>query len=121
MHRETQGNPFFIEEVCKDLVESQQIYWDQGRWERKELTELRVPQNVRTAIQIRLDKLGKETRELLQTAAAIGRRFEYNVLRDVVQSDEEALIDRLEAAREAQIIREAGHGGDVGTLAVVRP
>lgn len=112
MHRETQGNPFFIEEACKDLIESRQIYWEKGRWERKEITELRVPQNVRTAIQARLAKLGKETHDLLQTASAIGRRFEFDVLRHILPDDEDQLIEQLEAAQAAQIIRETGHDGE---------
>lgn len=109
MHRETQGNPFFIEEVCKDLVESKQIYWDKGRWERKTLTELRVPQNIRAAIQTRLSKLGKETLELLQTASVIGRRFEFDVLKNAMRAvNDDEMIEILEVVQSAQIIQETG-------------
>lgn len=116
MQQETQGNPFFIEEVCKDLVESSQIYWDQGRWERKNLTALRVPQNIRAAIRARLDKLGKETHELLETASVIGRRFEFDVLQHVLPKEEHQLIEGLESAMQAQIIWEIDEPGKAGAF-----
>ena len=114
MHQETQGNPFFIEEVCKDLIESRQIYWDQGRWERKNLTELRVPQNIRATVQARLNKLGKEIHALLEAASVLGSRFEFDVLRHVVPQEEDQLIERLEVARRTQIILETSQTGNDG-------
>lgn len=114
MHQETQGNPFFIEEVCKDLIESRQIYWDQGRWERKNLTELRVPQNIRAAVQARLNKLGKATHALLEAASVIGSHFEFDVLRLVVLEEEDQLIESLQVAKRAQIILETSQKGNDG-------
>ena len=47
--RETEGNPFFVEEVCKALIESGKITYAEGRWHRPSMHELEVPQSLRLA------------------------------------------------------------------------
>jgi predicted ATPase len=49
MYSLTEGNPFFIEEVLKSLIENGDIFYDQGRWKRKELRELHIPRSVQDA------------------------------------------------------------------------
>jgi predicted ATPase len=56
IYRETEGNPFFIEEVCKALVESGQVYFVDGYWDRPSIEELGIPQSVRLAIQSRVGR-----------------------------------------------------------------
>ncbi len=48
----TEGNPFYIEEVCKSLVESGRVYFQDGRWHRPSWDELEIPLSVRTVIDI---------------------------------------------------------------------
>ena len=55
LYRETEGNPFFVEEVIKSLIEQGQIYREQDGWDRKETHELAIPQSVKEAIGRRLD------------------------------------------------------------------
>ena len=55
LYRETEGNPFFIEEVIKSLIEQGQIYRDGDGWGRKETHELAIPQSVKEAIGRRLE------------------------------------------------------------------
>ncbi len=43
IYTETEGNPFFIEEVCKALVESGRLYYEEGRWHRPSMDELGIP------------------------------------------------------------------------------
>jgi len=57
LYRETEGNPFFIEEVVKSLIEQGQIYREGERWQRKETHELAIPQSVKEAIGRRLTRL----------------------------------------------------------------
>ncbi len=106
IHRETEGNPFFIEEVCRDLVESGQVYWADGRWQRKEIQAIRPPRSVRLAIQSRTDKLPADTQALLQMAAVLGQRFEFRVLAEASELGEEALSNALEPAEKAQLVSE---------------
>lgn len=106
IQQETQGNPFYIEEVCKDLIENGTIYWLNGHWERKEITEIQVPKSVQNTIQARLNKLPKETQDALLMAAILGRRFDFDVLLAALNENEVNLIETLESARKSQIIKD---------------
>ncbi len=110
IYRETEGNPFFIEEVCKALVESEQVYFANGRWDRQNMEEMEIPQSVRVAIQSRVRKLPDECQEVLCLAAVVGREFEFDILSEASELSEDALIDVLECAERAQLIEEVkGH------------
>jgi tetratricopeptide (TPR) repeat protein len=103
---ETEGNPFFIEEVCKSLVEEGKLVCDTGHWRRTSDETLHIPQNVRMAVQSRLRKLPAATQEVLLLAAIIGREFEFETLRAASDLNEDALIEALEQAARAQLIEE---------------
>ncbi len=69
IHRETEGNPFFVEEVVKTLVDEGQIVCECGEWRRREEgANLVLPQGVKAAIGRRLDHVSKQTTEVLRTA-----------------------------------------------------
>jgi tetratricopeptide (TPR) repeat protein len=112
VHRETEGNPFFIEEVCKALVESGKVYYEDGRWQRPSIEELGIPQSVRVAIQSRVRVLRAETQEALRLAAVLGREFDFDTLTQASELDEGPLVDALEGAERAQLIGElSGEAG----------
>ena len=111
IYKETEGNPFFIEEVGKALVESGQVWYEAGDWQRApNMEDVSIPQGVKVAIQSRVSKLSEETQGLLLTAAVIGREFDFQTLELVTDKDEEALIDGLEEAINKQLIEEAREG-----------
>ncbi|MGH2619076.1 MAG: serine/threonine-protein kinase PknK [Anaerolineales bacterium] len=113
IYRETEGNPFFIEEVCKTLVEAGKVYFENGRWHRPSMDELAIPQSVRMAIQSRISALPEPTQDVLRLAAILGREFEYETLAEASELDEDALIGSLEAAQQAQLIEEVNGTGEV--------
>jgi oligopeptide transport system substrate-binding protein len=116
IYQETEGNPFFVEEICKALVDSGKLYFAEGRWHRPRMSELELPQSVRVAIQSRVSKLPETTQETLRFAAILGREFEFDVLQAVGDLDEDALLDALEQAERAQIINEVrGTGRSKGS------
>ncbi|HEX7972959.1 MAG TPA: AAA family ATPase, partial [Anaerolineales bacterium] len=104
IYRETEGNPFFIEEVIKSLIEQGQIYRVDGHWERRELGELAIPQSIKEAVGRRLNRLTPATSNLLRTAAAIGRRFSFHELAAVSSSGEDELLDSLDEADRTQLV-----------------
>lgn len=106
IYRETEGNPFFVEEVSKALVESGKLYFEDGRWHRPSIEELEVPQSVRIAIQSRIGKLPEEVQETLQLASILGREFNFDTLAEASELDEDALIEALENAEQDQLIEE---------------
>jgi tetratricopeptide (TPR) repeat protein len=113
IYRETEGNPFFIEEVCKSLVENRQIYYEDGAWQRPEnMADMAIPQSVRIAIQSRVSKFPDEYRETFNLAAILGREFDFDTLLEASDLDEDTLIDALETGEQAQLIEEvSGKGG----------
>jgi tetratricopeptide (TPR) repeat protein len=106
IYRETEGNPFFIEEVSKALVESGKLSFEDGRWHRPSIDELEIPQSVRIAIQSRIGKLPQQVQETLQLASILGREFNFDTLAEASELDEDALIEALENAEQDQLIEE---------------
>jgi tetratricopeptide (TPR) repeat protein len=105
VHRETEGNPFFIEEVLKALIEQGSVRRESGRWRRCELGELLIPQSVKEAIGNRLDRVSREANEVLRAAAVLGKTFTFDEL--VVTAGgvpEDALLDALDEAVGAQLV-----------------
>lgn len=105
---ETEGNPFFIEEVCKTLFEEGKISFMDGRWNAPSEENIVIPQSVRVTLQTRLSRLPESTQDVLRVASMIGREFDYATVRHACGLEEEALIEALENAEKAQIISETG-------------
>jgi tetratricopeptide (TPR) repeat protein len=105
IHRETEGNPFFVEEVVKTLVEEEQIVCERGEWRRRDRgARLVLPQGIKAAIGRRLDRVSGPTTDVLRTAAILGKNFNYGELAAVVDADEELLLDALDEAVAAQLL-----------------
>ncbi|HEY6103341.1 MAG TPA: protein kinase [bacterium] len=108
--QETEGNPFFVEEVLKHLVETGAIYRTETGWERKPIEELDVPQSVREVIGRRLEQVSEPCRRALTVASVVGRRFTFDVEQQSAGTSEDELLDALDEAGRAQLIREHGTG-----------
>ena len=78
--RETEGNPFFVEEVVKALIEQGEIYRSGDRWSRREINELTIPQSVKEAVGRRLSRLSAACAEVLTMAAGLGKQFLFSEL-----------------------------------------
>ena len=109
VHRETEGNPFFVEEVLKALIERGSVRRESGRWHRCDMDELLIPQSVKEAIGHRLDRVNQNCNEVLRVAAILGKVFTFEELSAVAEQNEDALLDALDEASHAQLIA-AGSG-----------
>jgi tetratricopeptide (TPR) repeat protein len=111
IHRETEGNPFFIEEVVKTLVDEEQLVCECGEWKRKDEGEgLVLPQGVKAAIGRRLDHVSGPTTDVLRTAAVLGKNFEFSELKAVAEQSEDELLDAVDEAVAAQLLEtRTGH------------
>jgi tetratricopeptide (TPR) repeat protein len=115
VYSETQGNPFFTEELFRHLRDNGRLFDDEGRWRSGfEIGDTEVPQGVRLILDRRLDLLGPDHRKTLASAAVIGRTFTFNTLAAVSNADEDDLFDALEAAERSHLIEElpADHPAD---------
>src|SRR5579863_2501141 len=84
----TEGNPFFVEEALKSLITSGEIFYADGRWDRRPLAELHVPRSLQDAVQQRTDQLSEPARQILTLAAVAGRRFDFALLQQLTHYDE---------------------------------
>ncbi|MBE2318293.1 AAA family ATPase [Solirubrobacter sp. CPCC 204708] len=106
---ETEGNPFFIEEVVRHVRETAGALSEEVT-----LEEAGVPDGVREVTSRRLRRLSEPTHAVLLVASVIGREFDYDVLATVVDRPDDDLVEALEEAVEARVLREIGHVGRYG-------
>ena len=112
--RETEGNPFFVEEVFQHLSEEGRLFDDDERWKTDLRTEdLGVPEGVRLVIGRRLERVSEEARKALTTGAVIGRHFDLRLLEASGKIDEDDLLDALEEAEQAQLVSSTSSRRDV--------
>ena len=104
--RLTEGNPFIIEELLKSLIEAGDIFYEQGRWKRKELRELHIPRSVQDAVQQRTAHLSEGARQVLHLAAVAGRHFDFALLQELTQQDEAQLLRLIKELIAAQLVVE---------------
>ncbi len=103
--RETEGNPFFVEEVMKSLIEQGSVRRESGQWKRCELADLVIPQSVKEAIGNRLDRVSAECNETLRAAAVLGKTFTIDELMAAAEGqNENVLLDALDEAVAAQLL-----------------
>jgi DNA-binding SARP family transcriptional activator len=113
LHRETDGNPFFVSEVLRNLNETGAIYQDAaGRWKAEvSLDQIALPDSVRVVIGARVGRLGKDAERVLLLASVIGRDFDLDLLARVTKASEDDLLDILDAAAAAALVREVAATG----------
>jgi class 3 adenylate cyclase/tetratricopeptide (TPR) repeat protein len=106
---ETGGNPFFVGEILRNLIESGAITFDETarRWSVDPVAMSSLPESVREVVEHRIDRLGEDGREALTLAAVIGRSFDVGLLAQLVEMSETRLLDQLEAAVQASLLRES--------------
>lgn len=101
-----EGNPFFVEEVLRSLIERGVLIQQGGEWKVTELVEtIQVPDTLQGVLLSRLDRLPEETKRVIQKAAVIGRIFLYRVL-DYMAREETGLETQMTLLEDAQMVRE---------------
>ncbi len=102
----TEGNPFFIEETLKALIADGDIFYADGTWDRKEISQLRIPSSIQDAVQRRTGQLDEHTLQALTLAAVMGRRFDFGLLQELLGVNEEELTTMLKVLVKAQLVVE---------------
>ena len=108
VYRETEGNPFFVNEIVRLLVAD-------GRLEKAEGVKdwsVTIPQSVREVVGRRLDHLSDECNKVLTIGAVIGREFGIKLLEKVAEVKGDRLLEALEEAMAARVIAELPRATD---------
>lgn len=97
-----EGNPFFAEQILRYLVESDLLLEGSEGWQVKREQRPLLPSDVRSVLIARLDRLAQEVKDVVQTAAVLGREFEVALLISMLR-DGPATHQKIAAAEEATI------------------
>jgi predicted ATPase len=103
----TQGNPFFLEESVRTLVETGVLVGERGGYHLAQpLETLQVPATVQALLAARIDRLPPEDKRLLQTAAVIGTEVPWPLLQAIADTADEALYRSLAQLQAAEFLYE---------------
>jgi len=113
VHRQTEGNPLFVQEVVRYLVEEGLITRKEGGWRPTKDTplEMSIPEGLRDVIGKRLSLLSPECNQLLSVASVIGREFALETLRAVAGINEDVFVNALKDAVRLSILEERSQMG----------
>jgi tetratricopeptide (TPR) repeat protein len=105
--RQTEGNPYFLEEVMKSLSDQGIINPRDSQWHHKvDMTALTIPSSVRAVITQRISRLEPAAMKTLQNASVLGQEFNFKVLAAISDLAEEDLVDALEKLMHARLVYE---------------
>ena len=103
----TGGNPFFTEEMVQALVESGHLEGSKGAYRLTQPVEdVAVPETVQAVLAARIDRLAEREKQVLQSAAVIGKTFAEAILEQVVELPKPELADALHRLKNADFIYE---------------
>jgi tetratricopeptide (TPR) repeat protein len=107
-----QGNPFFMEEMVRALVEQGVLVRNGAVRLTKPLTEIRIPPTVQGILASRIDALPTSEKDLLQTLAVIGKDFPLDLVRHITASPDDRLEPMLKGLQTGEFIYEQPASGE---------
>ena len=120
LHEMTGGNPFFLEEIIINLLETKALFRKKGKWyldigNQQSVPadstgiasgSVVVPKGIHDMILQRIETIRDKTKKVLEWAAVAGRRFQYELLREVAADNTEELFDCLDELLHAGVLSE---------------
>jgi transcriptional regulator with AAA-type ATPase domain/tetratricopeptide (TPR) repeat protein len=108
------GNPFFLEETVRTLVETKALTGERGRYRLTQpIQTIQVPPTVHAMLAARIDRLAPEDKRLLQVAAVVGKDVPFALLQAIADLPDEPLRGGLDRLRAAEFIYETGLFPDI--------
>ncbi|MBK7218353.1 MAG: AAA family ATPase [Candidatus Promineofilum sp.] len=117
IQRKAEGNPFFVEETVRTLLDSGalrrdegKLYWDAGADMERVAALIGLPGNVQALLTARMDQLSADVRRTLQLASVIGRSFALRVLERIAEKPGATVAEHLKQLGQADLVRPMGGG-----------
>jgi predicted ATPase/DNA-binding CsgD family transcriptional regulator len=120
VHGQAEGNPFFLEELLRVLLDEGMLFWQEDLWQLIDHPSRVLPPRVVESVKMRLTRLGQAVEDLLRVASVIGRSFDALLLSEVVQSDIEQVEEHLLVAEQSQLLRLEANGSYSFTHDILR-
>ncbi|MEA2664615.1 MAG: hypothetical protein QOI11_1559, partial [Candidatus Eremiobacteraeota bacterium] len=111
LHERSEGNPFFLDELVRGLVETGSLRIAGRRWTFDPSATVGVPRAVREAVAARVARLGERASALVEVAATVGRGFDVELLRETTGWPEASVLDALGELLDRRIVSERGRLG----------
>jgi len=107
--QKTEGVPFFIEEFIKSLKDLKIIEKKDGVYRlTRDIWDVTIPSTIQDVIMARVDSLPDAARGVLQTASAIEREFDHELIKTVLGIPEQELLSHLSALKDSELLYERG-------------
>jgi class 3 adenylate cyclase/tetratricopeptide (TPR) repeat protein len=107
IHARTGGNPFFIEEIVRSLVEDGSLAGARGAYRlTRPVASLPLPATVHSVLAARIDRLPERDKHVLQAASVIGKSFGERILSRVVELPAAELDEALRSLQDAEFLYE---------------
>lgn len=104
IYQHTGGNPFYVEEVAKDLMDEGHVWLQDGLWHFISPFQVKLPRRIRDIILRRFNRLGPNAQEILRLAAVLGKSFTFNELLAITNSREHFLLEGLDELLERNLL-----------------
>jgi serine/threonine protein kinase/tetratricopeptide (TPR) repeat protein len=104
--RETQGNPYFLGEILRLLVEEDQILWTGQRWRWEKTSDILLPSSIINIVDAHLRRFREAELDVFMQAAVLGERFSFEALRLITELDEDRLIEIIETGLAGYVFKE---------------
>ena len=108
----TEGNPYFVEQLLRSLLDAGHVILEDGRWSVGDLSHIEVPEGIRSVVEDRLEQLQDESLEVLSLGAVIGREFDFITLQAVLEMEEDHLVELIDEALQANIVVPRARSGE---------
>ncbi|MEO6446795.1 MAG: AAA family ATPase [Gemmatimonadaceae bacterium] len=110
LHDRARGNPLFVDQLIRHLVESGRLWQDGARWVLADLDDVGLPETIRDALRARLAEVDLPSRRVAEAAAVIGTRTSLPLLQGVARHDATTFADAIDALCARRVLRELGEG-----------
>lgn len=105
IRKETQGNPFYVEELTRSLIELNILRKAKGVWVFPEdISRIEIPDTIQGIIMSRIDRLPQPIKQVLIMASVIGREFSYSTLEGIYPKDKKKLKGYLSSLRYLDLL-----------------
>jgi len=109
--RKSDGNPLFVEEMTRMLLESGWLREQEDSYELAgPLPDITVPTRLQDLLMARIDRMEPEAKKLMQLAATVGREFSFELLLEVLPGEERTLSRGLELLMSAGLVYAGANG-----------
>ena len=113
IHGRTGGNPYFVEEILKALVDSGSLYLRDGTWLGWEVDDLDLPDSVGAAVAARIGELSPAARQVAHVLAVAGTSATHELFGAVADLEEDALLGGIDELRAKRLVEESAEGSDI--------